>query len=352
MRAKREMAVLEDTRFRDHRGPSGHPERPARLAAVDAAVAARADELTRLAPRVATTDEILRIHSRGHLDKIARSVRNAPAQLDPDTYVSSESLEVARLAAGGTTDLALRVARRELATGLAAVRPPGHHAESDRAMGFCLFNNVAIAARALQHEAGVERILILDWDVHHGNGTQHSFETDPSILYASIHQFPFYPGTGAAGESGIGQGEGFTLNVPLPAGCGDVEYVGVMQRLIAPAAEAFEPEVILISCGFDAHHDDPLAGMNVTGVGFQTMTSIVRALADDLCGGRLAFILEGGYAESGLRDGVDAVLATMLSAELGEPPKTAPVLSGSVLERVIEQVQQVHGPAFEALNAS
>jgi len=342
MRAKRKTAIVEDSRFLDHRGPANHPERPDRLAAVADALAARDGELTRIAPRAATHDEILRVHSRGHLDEIAAAVRSAPGQLDADTYVSSESFEVARLAAGGAADLALRVARGELATGLAAIRPPGHHAEPDRAMGFCLFNNVAIAARALQHEQGVEKILIIDWDVHHGNGTQHYFDADPSVLYASTHQFPFYPGTGAIGESGVGRGEGYTLNVPLPAGCGDTEYVGAFQHLIVPAAESFEPELILISSGFDAHRDDPLAAMNVTRAGYRGMAAIVRALAEDLCGGRLVFVLEGGYAASGLRDGVGAVLEVMLADDAPEVPETTPVFPDSTLGQVVERVSSVH----------
>jgi len=209
-------------------------------------------------------------------------------------------------------------------------------------MGFCLFNNVAIAARALQQQASIDRIMILDWDVHHGNGTQHSFERDPSVLYASTHQSPFYPGTGSVGEIGVGRGEGSTFNVPLPAGCGDLEYIGVMQRLIAPAAQSFRPEMILISCGFDAHRDDPLAAMNVTREGFWGMAAIVRGLAEDLCGGRIVFVLEGGYAVSGLEDGVNAVLDVMMGEDPPEPPKSEPILSGTVLDAVVRQVSRAH----------
>jgi len=342
MLAKRKTAVVEDKRFLDHRGPASHPERPERISAVGAAVDARSEALTRFAPRAATPDEILRVHSREHFDQITQASRRAPAQVDPDTYISAQSFEVALLAAGGTAELALRVARGELDSGLAAVRPPGHHAESDRAMGFCLFNNVAVAARALQKEESVDRIMILDWDVHHGNGTQHIFESDPSVLYASTHQFPFYPGTGAVGETGVGRGEGFTFNVPLPAGCGDREYVGVMERLIAPAARSFRPEVILVSCGFDAHRDDPLGAMNVTREGYRDMSAIARALADDLCGGRISFVLEGGYAVPGLEDGANAVLDVIAGEDSPELPKNAPVSTGKVLDSVIEQVARAH----------
>jgi acetoin utilization deacetylase AcuC-like enzyme len=342
MLAKRKTAVVEDERFLGHRGPAGHPECPERISAVAAAIDARSTALSRFAPRAATPDEILRVHSREHFDRIAEASGRAPAQLDSDTFISAESLEVALLAAGGSAELALRVARGELDSGLAAVRPPGHHAESDRAMGFCLFNNVAIAARALQQEESVDRIMILDWDVHHGNGTQHFFESDPSVLYASTHQFPFYPGTGAISEIGVGPGEGFTLNIPLPAGCGDREYVGVMERLIAPAAQRFRPEVILISCGFDAHRDDPLAGMNVTREGYRDLGAIARALADDLCGGRIVFVLEGGYAASGLRDGVDAVLDAITGMESLKVPQNEPVLPGSALDAIVEHVSKAH----------
>lgn len=215
--------VVEDIRFQEHQSPAGHPERPERLAAVGRALDRHARHLERMTPREASDEEILRIHSRDHYAQIVDAVARAPAQLDPDTFVSPRSFEVAKLAAGSTVDLALRVARREAAYGIAAVRPPGHHAEASRPMGFCLFNNVAIAARALQAQLGLEKILILDWDVHHGNGTQHSFESDPSILYISMHQYPHYPGTGRFDEAGSAAGLGATLNLAVPPGCGDDE---------------------------------------------------------------------------------------------------------------------------------
>ena len=348
----RATTVVADPRYRDHRAPSGHPECPDRLLAVQRAIDARRDRLEHLEPREAQPEEILRVHARDHLDRVAEAARRAPLHLDPDTFVSPESFAVARLAAGGTIDLARRIARGHQQAGLAAVRPPGHHAEPDRAMGFCLFNNVAIAARALQADEGVERILILDWDVHHGNGTQHHFEEDPSVLYVSTHQFPFYPGSGDFAEAGRGRGEGSTLNVPMPAGCGDPEYLGVLQRLLVPAARAFRPQVMLVSCGFDAHRDDPLAAMRVSGEGFRAMAAIVRALADDECEGRLAFVLEGGYAASGLQEGTEAVLDVLLRPDRPPLPKASDVGPGSPLERIVAGVVDVHSGSIPDLGSA
>ena len=345
------MAVLEDPRFLEHAGPEGHPERPERLAAVGAAIAARTEPLARIAPRRADESEILRVHKAAHLAHLRAAAGRAPMRLDPDTYLGPRSVEVAELAAGGLVDLCRAVARSEVETGLAAVRPPGHHAEADRAMGFCLLNNVAIAARALQADEGVGRVLILDWDVHHGNGTQHSFEDDPSVLYFSTHQFPYYPGTGDFGEAGIGKGLGTTVNVPMPAGCGDAEYVGALQRVLAPVARGYRPDVLLVSCGFDAHRDDPLAAMEVSGTGFLAMAAIVRALADELCGGRLVFALEGGYAPTGLAEGTAAEHEAVLRPQA---PRVGPVEmpAGSMLRRIVDEAVAVHGSRVPDLGAA
>ncbi|MGH0032220.1 MAG: histone deacetylase family protein [Myxococcota bacterium] len=351
MASPRRVGVVEDPRYRDHAGPEGHPERPERLVAVGEALAARSGEWTAVAPRAAGPEEILRVHDRAHLDHLTRAADHAPTRLDPDTYLGTRSLPVAHLAAGASIDLVLGVCRGELDAGLAAVRPPGHHAEADRAMGFCLLNNAAIAARAAQAEAGVERILLLDWDVHHGNGTQHSFESDPSVLYLSSHQYPYYPGTGAASEAGSGKGFGATVNVPLPATCGDAEYVGVMQRVLVPVAERFRPELVLVSCGFDSHADDPLAAMLVSGPGFRAMTQVVRQLADTLCGGRLVLLLEGGYALSGLREGTEAVLDVLLDPA-PPTPETVPVERGTHLEAALGRVRDVHAAHFPGLGSA
>jgi acetoin utilization deacetylase AcuC-like enzyme len=344
------FAVIEDPRYREHRGPPGHPERPERLAAVAEALDPERPALVALPARAASDEELQRVHERALVARVAAAAAAAPAKLDPDTYVSARSHEVARLAAGAAIDLATAVATGAVTSGLAAVRPPGHHAETDRAMGFCLFNNVALAARALQAVHGVGKLLVFDWDVHHGNGTQQAFETDPSILYFSMHQFPYYPGTGSFGEIGSGRGEGATVNVPLPAGSGDAEYLGVVERLLAPVVRGFRPELILVSAGFDAHRDDPLAAMEVSAAGYLGMTAWVRALAEDVCGGRVAYVLEGGYAASGLREGVTALLAASRGRP-ALPPSQAPV-PGGVLARVLERVVGIHGQRFPGLGAA
>ena len=344
------IEVVTDPRYRDHRGPDRHPERPERMDAVVAAIEARGSSLVHRAPRPAEPEELLAVHDRAHIETVRQAAEAGAGRLDPDTFVSPASHDVALLAAGGCIDLALRVARGETRRGFAAVRPPGHHAEGDRAMGFCLFNNAAIAARAVQRQAGVDRVALVDVDVHHGNGTQHTFESDPSVLYVSTHQFPYYPGTGAAGEIGVGRGEGATLNIPMPAGCGDTEYVGLLQRVLAPAARAFRPDFWIISCGFDAHEDDPLADMRVTGDGYAAITAIVRALADELSEGRLLFVLEGGYSLVGLREGMDAALGGLLATH-PIVPAGHDLVRGSVLHDLIDRTAEVHGRQIPGLGS-
>ncbi len=352
MGVTRTMGVVEDPRYLEHRGPDGHPESPDRLRAVSRALDGHRAELRPVPARLASDEELLRIHGRDHLALMAEAARRAPVHLDPDTYFAPRSLEVARLAAGGAVDLTRAVVRGALPSGLAAVRPPGHHAESSRAMGFCVFNNVAVAARAVQAEEGVGRVLILDWDVHHGNGTQHSFESDPSVVYVSTHQFPFYPGTGDAGEVGVGRGEGATLNVPMPAGCGDAEYVGVFQRILVPAVRHFRPDLLLVSAGFDAHRDDPLAAMEISAAGYAAMAALVRRLADECCGGRLVFVLEGGYAASGLREGTEAVLAAALAETPPPLPAVVDAPASSRLSRVVDRVASAHHGRIPDLGAA
>jgi acetoin utilization deacetylase AcuC-like enzyme len=228
--------------------------------------------------------------------------------------MSPGSLPAAYMAAGGALAAVDAIMRGEIEHAFCAVRPPGHHAESGRAMGFCLFNNVAIAARYVQRKHGLSRVLIVDWDVHHGNGTQHSFEQDSSILFFSTHQYPHYPGTGRETERGTGVGEGFTINVPMEAGDGDDEYHAIFVNVLLPAADAFKPEFVIISAGFDAHRDDPLASMGLTEAGYSDLTGLVAGIARRHAGGRVLSALEGGYNLTALAASVDAHLNALLAA--------------------------------------
>ena len=349
------LEIVEDGRYQSHRGPDGHPERPERLVAVGEAIDAFRGDFDIVTPREADPDEILRAHATNMVDALAATRELPPGQIDADTYHTPSSFDVARLAAGGCIDLARRVLGGQVARGLAAVRPPGHHAETARAMGFCLFNNVAVAVRALQAEGGEPRIVIFDWDVHHGNGTQHLFEDDPTVLYISTHQFPFYPGTGDFGEAGEDRGFGTTLNIPMPEGCGDAEYLGVVERLVVPATMGFAPDLILVSCGFDAHADDPLASMELSRNGFRAMARVMRSLADTLCEGKIVHILEGGYALSGVREGTQAVLESLIAKPAplayGTEDGRANIEAGSPLKAIVDSVFEVHGRRIPNLGA-
>lgn len=349
------VEVVEDARYRTHRGPDGHPERPERLVAMQEAIDPFRDRVEIVTPREADESEIVLAHESRMIEALS-TTRDLPAgRIDADTYHAPQSFDVARLAAGGTIDLVHRVATGEAARGLAAVRPPGHHAEAARSMGFCLFNNVAVAVRALQSEGGRPRVLIFDWDVHHGNGTQHIFEDDPDVLYISTHQFPFYPGTGDFGEEGEGRGQGTTLNIPMPPGCGDEEYIGIVERLVVPAAMGFAPDIIIVSCGFDAHRDDPLASMELSQTGYAAMARIMRSLADTLCEGRIVHVLEGGYALSGVREGARAVLHSLVAEphrlEYGTEDGRSNLERGTVLKQIVDQVFDVHGRRIPNLGA-
>jgi len=350
----RTVQVISDLRFQNHRGPDGHPERPERLAAVGEILDVFAERITLTPPRIAEADEILRVHDQRLFETLEATSGQPLGQIDADTYFSPMSYDTARLAAGSCVDLFSHVLGGEVSSGLAAVRPPGHHAEADRSMGFCLFNNVATAVRALQSGGGSPRILIYDWDVHHGNGTQHIFESDPDVLYLSTHQFPFYPGSGDFHEVGTSRGQHATINIPMPAGSGDEEFIGVLQRIVVPAAIAFDPDLIVISCGFDAHRDDPLASMELSQSGYRTMAMIMRSLADTLCDGRIVFVLEGGYSLDGVREGTEAVLES-LTAVSPQPLHTHPVIElepGSTLKGIVDRVVDVHGRQIKGLGAA
>ena len=296
---------------------AGHPESPERLRAIMARLESTGtlSRLTRIAPVKAAEEWVTHIHATAYLAALkAHAPASGRVALDPDTSMSNGSLNAAFLAAGGALAAADAIMVGEVEHGFCAVRPPGHHAEQNHAMGFCLFNNVAIAARYLQRKHGISRVLIVDWDVHHGNGTQHSFYDDPSALFFSTHQYPHYPGTGRATERGSGAGEGLTINVPMSAGEGDEEYRAVFQRVLVPAAESFKPEFVIISAGFDAHKDDPLAGMGLTEEGYAELTAIVAGIAKRHSRNRILSCLEGGYNLTALAASVERHLLALLAA--------------------------------------
>ena len=322
------FAFVADDLFEQHAPPGAHPERPQRLAAVRAAIERAGVAATglRLPPRAAEHEELVRVHGADYLHELAQTA-GMSGFVDGDTYYVPASWEIARAAAGATIDLTRAVVRGDATRGFAAVRPPGHHAEADRAMGFCLINNVAIAAACARAD-GLERVAIVDWDVHHGNGTQHIFEADPSVLFVSLHEAPLYPGTGAPSEVGRGRAAGSTVNVALPAGCGDADYARVFEALVLPALRRFAPELILVSAGFDAHASDPLAHMRVTEEGFATMAEDLAAAADALCGGRLVLVLEGGYHLEALRLSVGRVLEAIEPGVVPGRRPAAPVRPG------------------------
>jgi acetoin utilization deacetylase AcuC-like enzyme len=287
------MLVVTSERFAEHTTPPGHPESPERAEVMDAVAAEWRERAGPTAePRPATREELARVHLPSYLDALER-VRGRPARLDPDTYTSPESLEIAALAAGAAIQ-ATRHALDGSGSAFALVRPPGHHAEADRAMGFCFYNNAAVAA-ADARASGASRVAVVDIDVHHGNGTQSMFYADPTVLYMSAHQYPFYPGTGAAGEVGEGAGRGFTVNIPLEAGATGADYLLVYEQIVVPVVESFAPDVLLVSAGFDAHERDPLAGMRVSTEGYTAIVRTLRDLADRACRGRIAMVTEGGY---------------------------------------------------------
>ena len=287
----------------EHLTGQGHPEQPGRVTAIVERLQTDGllDKARTITPRTATDEEILRCHAADYLRIVNEDVTEGLHRLSTgDTPLSARSLEVARLAAGGLLTAVDEVLTGRLRNAFAVVRPPGHHATPKKGMGFCLFNNVAIAARHAQSKHGVSRVLIADWDVHHGNGTQDIFYEDGTVLFFDTHQHPLYPGTGAATETGKGAGAGLTINCPFPAGSGRKEIVGAFREKLLPAAQAFRPDLVLVSAGFDSRIDDPLGSFKLTDEDFAELTGIVKEIAAKHCGGRLVSTLEGGYNLAGL----------------------------------------------------
>lgn len=345
--------ILKDPRYMEHDMGFGHPESPQRLEAIYEMLEQSEfkGKFYNIAARTCQKKDILKVHSSGYFERIADTNGKDYTFLDPDTKTSPGSYNAAMLAAGGMCEAISLVVRGELDNAFALVRPPGHHAEKDRAMGFCLFNNVAIGARYAQDVLNLEKILIVDWDLHHGNGTQHSFENDSTVLYFSCHQYPYYPGSGGHGEKGIGEGKGFTVNVPLSTGYGDGEYVSIFEKLLKQIATDFSPDLILVSAGFDIHMNDPLGGMKVTPKGFACLTRSLMDIAASCCERRLVITLEGGYNIEGQRDSVKEVLkelSGMIKSDIEEPISRA---NTEMVEYALKPVLKIHKEYWPSLRS-
>lgn len=330
-------AYTIDKRYLAHDPPEPIPERPDRVRVLlDLLSRYEREKLVPIDARYATRDELAGNHDARYIDEVAATATKDLFRFDWDTFAMAATYDTARLAAGGLLAVIDAVMEGGADNGAALVRPPGHHAEADRAMGFCFFNNVAIGARYLRSIHGLDRVLIMDWDVHHGNGTQRSFYAGRDVLYVSTHQHPLYPGTGAADECGVADGVGHTVNVPMPAGCGDDEYIDVFDRLVVPIARQFDPQFVLVSAGFDHHHDDPLGGMRVTRRGIEATTRRLLELARDHAQNRLVAVLEGGYSLDALTESVTCMLD-----EMGRETGRHREVTESNADPVIEAVTRV-----------
>ena len=334
--------IVKDRRYLEHNMGVGHPESPERIQAIYETIEAekKLASLAVISPRPATEKELALIHTQEYIEQIKQTAGRERVYLDPDTSTSPRSYEVAQLAAGGLLEAADRIMDGKVVNAFALVRPPGHHAEASQAKGFCIFNNVAIAAQYLIEKWGLRRILVVDWDLHHGNGTQHAFYSRADILFFSTHQFPHYPGTGHWSEVGEGKGEGFTVNVPLAPGKTDDDFLFIYRKLLSPISAAYKPEFILVSAGFDIFAGDPLGGMEVSVGGFGAMAGELMDLAQQTAHGRLLLTLEGGYNLFGLQDGVRSVLLTLRGQSSASQAQLR--ISGS-LERELAAVFRAQG---------
>ncbi len=334
-----QSAVVIDPNFMKHDTGPSHPESPKRLKPLlDLTAELEGESFQILRPRPALMEDIGRCHQSEYIELVRSTSKRNRYALDGDTVTCSDSFGIALLAAGGFLNLLDSIASSDSRNGMALVRPPGHHALRGHAMGFCLFNTVAIGAEYLKYHYGAKRILIMDWDVHHGNGTQAAFYQDPTVLYISTHQFPYYPGSGATEETGEGQGEGYTINIPLPAGCGDEEYLRVFKDVVIPCADRYEPEWILVSAGFDPHRRDPLGGMEVTERGFAIMASSLLDAASKHASDKIAFLLEGGYDLMALKRSVSSVLEKCAGHGKSEIPTET---GGEQIEPLIRTVLNI-----------
>ena len=347
----KKTGIVRNKKYMEHWMGAYHPESPTRLEAIYAMLDEpdMAGHFVNVPARPADKKDIMLVHASEYVERISSTAGLEYTYLDPDTQTCAASYDAAMLAAGGLCEAIRMVYSGDLHNAFALVRPPGHHAERFQAKGFCLFNNVAIGARWAQKNFGISRILIVDWDLHHGNGTQHCFEEDPSVLYFSTHQYPYYPGSGAFDEVGRGKGRGFTVNVPLTIGHGDGEYMTIYEELLQPIGLEFRPELILVSAGFDTHYGDPLGGMNVTPKGFAGLTRMVMNIAERCCGGKVVLTLEGGYNISGESDSVKEVLRELADLSVTDPRDIMALANQEMIGFLLERVKSVQSAYWKSL---
>jgi acetoin utilization deacetylase AcuC-like enzyme len=328
-----------------------HPESPERLSSIYAMVEqVFGDSLKLLAPREATHEELAFVHDKSYIEQVAHTAGKR-VRLDPDTGTSPLSYQAALLAAGGMFTAIDALFDGAIGNVFAAIRPPGHHAERNRAMGFCLFNNVALAAEYAIRRRNAKRVLIYDWDLHHGNGTQHSFDRTHRVLYVSTHQYPYYPGSGNFNEVGHGEGEGYTVNVPLSGGYGSGDYLAIVRRIIQPIALDYDPDLVIVSAGYDAYENDPLGAMKVTPEGYGALTHEMLAIARECAGGKLLVALEGGYHIRGLTDSVEKTLTVMKNGVAPAEWLHPAPLREDALQAVLGKVVDTHRRYWPALGA-
>ncbi len=342
--------VVRHDLYKQHLSNCPHVESPQRLQVIYDMLdgADMAGRFVSISPRPATHDELAWVHSDSHIKRVAGTDGKTGMWLDADTQTTPLSYEAAKLAVGGLFSLVDKIFVGTIKNGFALVRPPGHHAERDHAMGFCLFNNVALGARYAMNIYGVKKILIVDWDLHHGNATQNTFYSEAAVLYFSTHQFPYYPGSGNLTEVGQGDGKGFTVNVPLSPGHGDVDFFQIFKQILVPIACAFKPELIFVSAGFDTYAGDPLGGMKVTPEGYAAMTRLIMNIAKTCASERVAITLEGGYHLTGLTESVRAVLRELAGDSI-LTARNLEVLEKGVAPPVIDDVIQVQRPYWPSL---
>jgi acetoin utilization deacetylase AcuC-like enzyme len=343
--------IIRDIRFLNHETASGHPENPKRLNAIYDLLdlSQLGSDVMDITPQAAQPSDIAMIHTPEYVHRIAGTAAYPHTNLTADTLASPGSYEAALLAVGGLFEAISLSVAGHITNAFALVRPPGHHAEKSRAMGFCLFNNIALGAKYAIQQLGLKRVLIIDWDVHHGNGTQHLFEEDSDVLFISTHQYPHYPGTGVFTEIGRGKGEGYTVNIPIPRGYGNAEYLAIFEHLVRPLALEFAPNLILVSAGFDIHHADPLGGMLLTEDGFAGLTRSLMNIAEECCNGRLVLSLEGGYNLKALSESVQAVLMEMTDNQHSDVAALMMGANEKKVDYAIHRTQMVHGSYWSTI---